>query len=74
MISKFLGRQFSSKLPIAPYFAPTDSIAAINKKFGSLESLSDLKVEVRAGGRIIGRRKASSSLMFLDMESNGSSM
>ena len=75
MISNlFALRRFSSKLPIVPYFAPTDSIAAINRKFAALESLADLKEEVRAGGRIIGRRKASSSLLFLDLESNGSSI
>ena len=75
MFSKLLVRRlFSSKLPIAPYFAPTDSIAQINKKYAELQSLADLKVEVRAGGRITGRRKASSSLLFLDMESNGSSL
>jgi len=36
--------------------------------------LPDHKVEISTGGRIIGRRKASSKLMFLDLESNGTKL
>ena len=33
--------------------------------------MPDARVELSTGGRIIGRRKAGSELIFLDLESNG---
>jgi hypothetical protein len=68
----FMRRCFSKKLEITPYFAITDSIEKINFKYRQRGDLPDASVQVKCGGRIIGRRKASGTLMFLDLESNGS--
>ena len=35
------------------------------------QDLPDLATQVKVSGRIIGRRKASSSLLFVDLEADG---
>lgn len=62
-------RRFSTK--VAPYFQPTMSIAAFKNKFAQIRELNEGAETVRIGGRVIGKRKASSTLVFLDLESNG---
>lgn len=48
-------------------------IKEIKGKYGELsrEDLQSGGEYVRTGGRIIGRRKASKDLIFLDLQSNG---
>lgn len=67
-------RRFSSnKLGNSPYFAITESIEKFNLKYKHRDNLlPDPSVQAKLGGRIIGRRKASATLIFLDLESNGS--
>lgn len=60
------------KLPISSYFGINASITQVNTQHSQRADLPDSKVELKTGGRIIGKRKASSSLLFLDLESNGS--
>lgn len=53
-------------------FKPTHSISAFVTAFEGLEPESRLKEEtVRVSGRILSKRKASSKLVFYDIESNG---
>jgi lysyl-tRNA synthetase class II len=66
MISR---RGFAVKL--SPYFAVTHSIKDVVTAHAHRDDLPDHKVSLATGGRIIGRRKASKELMFLDLESNG---
>ena len=66
-ISSF--RRFSTK--VAPYFQPTMSIAAFKNKFAYERELNEGAETVKIGGRVIGKRLASSTLIFLDLESNG---
>ena len=54
-----------------PYFKPRDTIQRVKQYYGERQDLPDLEAKVSVGGRIIGRRKASSSLLFVDLESNG---
>lgn len=67
-----LSRQFATGLrspKIVPYFCPTHSLEKLkSQKEHFLSKPQDVKV----GGRIIGKRKASKSLLFLDIESSGS--
>ena len=67
-------RRMFGGLAISPYFGVNSTIAEIKAKHAMRSDLPDERVELRTGGRIIGRRKASSSLMFLDLESNGSTI
>jgi lysyl-tRNA synthetase class II len=77
-------RPFSSGIKISPYFSLSAGINDIKLKYASeattsyaLETETELfnqGSQVKTGGRIIGRRKASSGLMFLDIESNGETM
>jgi lysyl-tRNA synthetase class II len=60
-----------NKLPTKPYFAVNHSLTEVMSKHSKRDDLPDSKVELKTGGRIIGRRKAGSGLMFLDLESNG---
>jgi len=48
-----------------------ESISSIKDKHATREDLPDEQHEVKVAGRIIGRRKASSNLIFLDLESDG---
>jgi len=57
------------KLEIEPYFALSDSIPGIKAKYQAVDLFKD--ASVRTGGRIVGRRKASKDLMFLDLQSDG---
>jgi len=69
-------RHFSTALKVQPYFNLTHMIKELK---GSYEKLSndDLRIinekgdRVKTGGRIVGRRKASKDLLFLDLQSNG---
>ena len=69
-------RHFSSSLKIQPYFNLSHMITEIKGNYEKLSS-DDLRIihekgdKVKTGGRIIGRRKASKDLMFLDLQSNG---
>jgi lysyl-tRNA synthetase class II len=60
-------RPFSSKTSLSAYFKPTMSLAAFRTTFAEKPSESSIKV----AGRVVGKRKASSTLVFLDIESNG---
>ena len=53
------------------YFKPRDTIQRVKQSFGERKDLPDLEAKVSVGGRIVGRRKASGSLLFVDLESNG---
>ena len=58
-----------SKIPIQPYFSLTHMIKEIKSLYGKAEEQK--QVTVKTGGRIVGRRKASKDLIFLDIQSNG---
>ena len=64
-------RLFSTR--IVPYFSLSHSIKEIKSNYlDEIEQSVDLKhVKIETGGRIIGRRKASKNLLFLDIQSNG---
>ena len=53
------------------YFRPSDTIKRVKQSHSERKDLPDENAKVSLGGRIIGRRKASSSLLFVDLESNG---
>ena len=52
------------------YFKTSMSIGAFKQTFSQVASLSEA-APVQVAGRVIGKRKASSTLIFLDLESNG---
>ena len=52
-------------------FKPTISLQKVNEEHSHREDLPDTETQVKISGRIIGRRKASANLLFLDLESNG---
>lgn len=74
---KPFSRAFSQKtditqgLEIANYFKPNISLQAVKNAHSERADLPDLQTKVAVSGRIIGRRKASANLIFLDLESNG---
>ena len=61
----------ADKLKIKPYWKPRDTISSVVFDHSQREDLPDSQQKLSVGGRIIGRRKASSSLLFVDLESNG---
>ena len=61
-------------LPLANYFKPDVSFKSVKQNHALREDLPDQSSVVKVSGRIIGRRKASASLLFLDLESNGESL
>jgi lysyl-tRNA synthetase class 2 len=69
-----------SKLPVQPYFSLSHMIREIKDRYEKLskEELAAIgsvpEGRVRTGGRIVGRRKASKDLLFLDLQSNGESI
>ena len=67
----------ATKLPVQPYFSLSHMIREIRDKYERMSN-DELRVvaerpaeRVRTGGRIVGRRKASKDLLFLDLQSNG---
>ena len=70
-------RHFSTALKVQPYFNLTHMIKELKAGYEKLSN-DDLRIinekggnRVRTGGRIVGRRKASKDLVFLDLQSNG---
>ena len=59
---------------IQPYWGVNCTIQEVVAKHSLRADLPDTKDEIKTGGRIIGRRKAGSGLMFLDLESNGNTV
>jgi hypothetical protein len=59
----------SIKIPVQPYFTISHIIKDIKSQFKDkdLSSTSFKEIKIRTGGRIIGRRKASKDLIFLDI-------
>ena len=66
-------KNFSSGVTQA-YWGVNSTIGEVVRKHSARGDLPDTKVEIKTGGRIIGRRKAGSGLMFLDLESNGNTV
>lgn len=66
-----------SKLPVQLYFSLSHMIREIKDRYEKLskEELGAIgsvpEGRLRTGGRIVGRRKASKDLLFLDLQSNG---
>ena len=66
-------KRFSSYV-VSPYFATTKSIQELKLNFEHKDLAGTESISEKIGGRIIGRRKASKSLLFLDLSSNGSNV
>ena len=65
MLAKHLARHFSS---VAPYFRLSHSIPEIKQLYQGVADIEQCKnVNINTGGRIIGKRKASKNLVFLDV-------
>eukprot|EP00347_Sterkiella_histriomuscorum_P009501 403340971 len=62
-----------SNFRVTPYFAISDSITQIKQQYQTQDLTSEhfKTLKIQTGGRIIGRRKASKDLIFLDIQSNG---
>lgn len=60
-------------LPIQPYYNLSDSIKTIKTNYNDKDLTSEhfQDLVIKTGGRIIGRRKVSKELLFLDLQSNG---
>ena len=59
-------------LPVEPYFALSDSISRIKARFQEQSDLAQFcQATIKTGGRIVGRRRASRELLFLDVQSDG---
>ena len=61
-------------MPITPYFKTTTPLSQVYALHGDREDLPDALSSIKTGGRIIGKRKASGSLIFLDLESSGETL
>jgi len=72
MSRKLFSTTVRKGLPVSPHFAITDSVSQIKERYSS--KIGDSLAVLKTGGRVIGRRKASKNLIFLDVSSNGSSV
>ncbi|CDW91661.1 lysyl-trna synthetase [Stylonychia lemnae] len=61
---------------VSPYFALSHSIIEIQNQYSQIDLTNEhfKTVNIQTGGRIIGRRKASGNLLFLDLQSNGNNI
>ena len=61
-------------LSLSSYWKPSHTFGVVKSTHAEREDLPDTTQSVSISGRIIGRRKASQSLLFLDLESDGETL
>ena len=71
---RMMSTKATPSLPMSKYFKPSQSLEAVKEKHAERRDLPDRDSQVQVAGRIIGRRKASGSLLFLDLEANGETL